>query len=455
MSSVGLSFGSAISGTGFDVTTTVASIMALQRTPETAWAARTTALQSQDTALTSLGTSVSALSTALSSLTSFDGVFASKQGATSDTSSVVLTNVGSTADIGSHTLTVSTLARTSQQYSSAVAGGATVSGTIRLTVGTASPTDLTVPSGSTLAQVAAQINASGAGVKASLITDSSGSRLSFVSGMGGTAGEFAVGGTLTDSGSNPLSYTESQPGVDAAYTLDGIALKSGSNTVSSALAGVSFQLVGTTGSPVSLQIAADTSSVATSLSTFVSAYNTLSKALVTQEGKDSSGNAEPLFGNTVISQIQSALSAALSFSAAATQAGSAHAQVSLTKLGLAVGTDGTLSLDPSALNAALAGNFDGVAAFFQSSGQFGQNFTSTLNNAGSTGTGTLALATKNNADEEANLATNKTNLEARLASYQSNLTAELNTANQILQSIPQQLSGITQMFNAITGYKGG
>jgi len=250
--SVGINFGSATSGAGFDVTSTVSSIMAIQRKPEAAWATQTATLQAKDTALTSLGSSLSALSSSLSSLTSFDGVFAGKQGATSDTNSVVLTNVGSTAAIGSHTLTVSTLAKTSQQYSAAVASGATVSGTLSFMVGSGSATTLTVPSGSSMAQVAAQINASAAGVKASVVSDSSGSRLSFVSGTGGTTGELTLGGTLTDSSGNQVGYTRSQAGVDAAYTIDGISLTSGSNTVSSALSGVSFQIVGITSSPVTL-----------------------------------------------------------------------------------------------------------------------------------------------------------------------------------------------------------
>ncbi len=44
MGTVGINFGSATSGTGFDVTSTVTSIMANMRAPETAWATQTTAL---------------------------------------------------------------------------------------------------------------------------------------------------------------------------------------------------------------------------------------------------------------------------------------------------------------------------------------------------------------------------------------------------------------------------
>src|ERR1700712_834824 len=83
MSTVGINFGSATGGTGFDVATTVTSIMDNYRLPETAWAKQTTALQAQDTALSTIGTDLSALSASLETLTSFDGSFSQKDGAVS------------------------------------------------------------------------------------------------------------------------------------------------------------------------------------------------------------------------------------------------------------------------------------------------------------------------------------------------------------------------------------
>jgi len=56
MGSVGLSFGSATSGQGFDVTTTVNEIVANLQAVETPWTTQLTSLQSKDTALSSLGT---------------------------------------------------------------------------------------------------------------------------------------------------------------------------------------------------------------------------------------------------------------------------------------------------------------------------------------------------------------------------------------------------------------
>ncbi|WP_419803979.1 flagellar filament capping protein FliD [Terriglobus sp.] len=449
MGSVGINFGSATSGAGFDVASTVSSILAIQRTPETAWAAQTTALQAQDTVLTKLGSNVSAVSTALASLTSFDGMFSQVQGASSNTDAIVLTSVGSTAQSGSHTLTVQHLATTAQQSSSAVAASATLSGTLTLqTAGASAATTLSIASGSSLSQVATQINNSSAGVKATVLTDSSGQYLSLTSRQSGAAADLIVTSNAQNSNGTALSFTASQTGTDAKYRLDGVDLTSSSNSVTNALAGVSFQLTGVSSSGVTVQIAPDESGIVTALQNFVSAYNTLSTSLTAQEGKDSAGNAEPLYGSTIISEIQSSLSAAFAFQ----PSGSANG-LSLASLGLALSQDGTLSLDTGTLGATLASNFEGVSQSFLNAGSFGQNLTTALNGTSATGTGTIGLALNNNSSEESTLANNKTTLEARLATYSANLTKELTLANQILQAIPQQLNEVNQMFYAISGYK--
>jgi flagellar hook-associated protein 2 len=449
MSVTGISFGTATGGTGFDVTATVTSIMTNMRAPETAWATRNTALTAQDTALSTIGTDMSALSSALATLTAFDGSFSQKDGAVSNTSVVALTDATSAATAGTHTLTVQNLATTSTQHSTAVAAGATLSGSFTLQVGSGSSQTITLDSSNnTLIGLAKAINNLDTGVTATVVSDSAGSRLSLISETSGTAGDITSDASgLTDSNGNTISMTETQPGADAAYTLDGIPLTSNSNTVSSALTGVTFQLLGPTSSTVTMQIANDTSTISSALSTFVSAYNTLTSALSAQEAKDSSGTAQPLFGDQTLSLIQSQLSSALAF--ATNNSGKSS---NLAQMGISVGASGQLTLDSSALSTALSNNFTGVTNFFQNVGDFGQNLTTMLNGLGNSGQGALALRLSQNTTEEKTLADNKTNLEARLALYQVDLTDELNTANAVLQGIPQQLNEMKQIYAAITGY---
>jgi len=78
MGTVGLSFGSPTSGSGFDVSATVSSIVANLQNVETPWQNQLKTLESQDTAISSLGTLFSKLSNDMSSLTDLEGIMAEK-----------------------------------------------------------------------------------------------------------------------------------------------------------------------------------------------------------------------------------------------------------------------------------------------------------------------------------------------------------------------------------------
>ena len=80
MGTVGINFGSATSGAGFDVSSTVSAIVANLKAVETPWQDQLTSLKAEDTAITSIGSDLSALSTSLQALTDFQGVMASKLG---------------------------------------------------------------------------------------------------------------------------------------------------------------------------------------------------------------------------------------------------------------------------------------------------------------------------------------------------------------------------------------
>jgi flagellar hook-associated protein 2 len=120
MGTVGLSFGSASSGQGFDVATTVTQIQASEQAIETPWQNQLTALKAQDTAFSSLGTDLSTLTTSLQALTDFEGVFSEKQGSSSDTNLLSLTSASTTAVAGSHTIVIGSLAQTSSEVSSVI-----------------------------------------------------------------------------------------------------------------------------------------------------------------------------------------------------------------------------------------------------------------------------------------------------------------------------------------------
>ncbi len=449
MGTVGLSFGSATSGTGFDVSTTVSSILAIQQGIETPWKTQLTSLEAQNTAFSTIGTDLGTLSSSLQALTDLEGVTAEKEGSSSNTDVLNLSSASAEAAAGSHSIVVTQLAQTSSVYTSPASATDTLSGSLSIQVGSGTAQTITVDdSSNTLSTLAAAINSAGVGVAASVISDTNGSRLSLVSSTGGTAGQLTVTSNLTDATTSTGVTTQTGLlGQDANLSVDGVAITSASNTVSTAIPGVTFQLLGTSASPVQVQITNDTGDISTAMDAFVTAYNTVAGDLTTQEGDDSSGNPEPLFGDPTISLMQTQLSEAL------LGGKSSGAISSITQLGVTVNPDGTLTFSDSDLQSTLNSNFSDVVGFLQNTGSFGMNFTSVLNGLSSTDTtGAIFLAEQQNTAEETTLNTDVSNEEALLATESTSLTAELNTANQVLQSIPGQLSEQSELYSAVTGF---
>jgi flagellar hook-associated protein 2 len=445
MGTVGLDFGSPTSGQGFDVATTVTQIQAAEQAIENPWQAQLTALKAQDTAFSSLGTDLSTLTASLQTLTDANGVFSEMEGSSSNPDVLSLTSAGTGAVAGSHTVTVTQLAQTSSDISSAITSASdTLSGSVTIQGTTF---DTSTDGSNTLTGLAAAINSADIGVTASVITDSSGSRLSIVSGISGATGQLGtISSTLADGGTG-VTFQTGESGQDAELKVDGVSVTSPSNTVTDAIPGVTFQLLSTTASPVQVQITNDNTDIGTAMSDFVTAYNAVANDINTQEGNDSSGNPEPLYGSPTIALLQSSLTGALF-------AGSASGTINnITQLGLSINNDGTLTLDSNTLDSELNSNFSDVTGFLQNTGCFGQTMATTLNNLGTQAPdGAVYLAQQQNSTQEAALNTNITNENALLATQKTALTNELNTANQILQSIPSQLNEINEIYSATTGY---
>jgi flagellar hook-associated protein 2 len=314
MGTVGLSFGSPTGGAGFDVTSTVNQIVTNMQAVETPWKNQITTLQSQDTALTSIGTDLSSLSTAMQSLTDFQGVLAEKQGSSSDTNILELTSASTAAVAGSHTVIVQSLATTSSYVSGTISNaGDTLSSGGTLTV---NGKTITIDStNNTLGSLANAINSGSYGVSANVITDSSGSRLSLVSQTSGSSGSISISSSLADANtSTAVTFSQTQPGADAQLKVDGVSVTSASNTVTNAIQGVTFQLLSANPSEnIQVEITNDNSAVESALNTFVTGYSKVIQDLNTQEGNDSNGNPEPLFGNPTIATLQQSLQSALTF----------------------------------------------------------------------------------------------------------------------------------------------
>jgi flagellar hook-associated protein 2 len=323
MGTVGLSFGSPTSGTGFDVSATVTQIVGNLRNVETPWKSQLTTLQGQDTVLSNLGTLFSKLSSDLKQLTDFQGVLAQKTGASSDTNVLQLTAASTTAVAGTHTVAVNNLAQTSSGYLDAISSSSDkLSGTLSITLnGNTQTIDLSKLSNPILAGLSTAINSSGVGVTASVLNDAAGARLSLVSGTSGGNGQMTVTSTITDpsmvSAANTtgaMGYHPTVDGKNASLLVDGVPLTSATNIVTNLIPGVTFHLlspskVDSVGNNIGVQVVIgnDNTDVESAIAAMVTDYNSLISAINAQQGNDGSGNPEPLYGSPTLSLLQQQL----------------------------------------------------------------------------------------------------------------------------------------------------
>ena len=105
------------------------------------------------------------------------------------------------------------------------------------------------------------------------------------------------------------------------------------------------------------------------------------------------------------------------------------------------------------MDALLNSDYNGVVGFFQNVNSWGQTFSTTLTDSGPTqGTGILGLASASNSNIESTLNADISKEELTISAQQKSLTTELNSANEIMQEIPSQLTSVNELYSAITGY---
>jgi flagellar hook-associated protein 2 len=249
--------------------------------------------------------------------------------AATDTSALTYTNAKTVSTTAPDSGTLTALASASDTVSGSISiqsGSGTTYNIVAGAVpssGQAANTIYTGTSVNTLSSLENVINLNTAllGATALVNTAASGSNaigtvLTLTSTSNGTSGKLTVSPSLNDiTGTTSLAYTNPVTGADANLTVDGVDnLTSSSNTVANLIPGVTFQLLAPStkesdGSYEQVQviIANDNSGVESAMSQLVSDYNSLMSAVNTQEGLDSSNNAEPLFGSPTLSLLQQQL----------------------------------------------------------------------------------------------------------------------------------------------------
>jgi flagellar hook-associated protein 2 len=435
-------------GTGIDVQSTVQQLVQALRAPEQPLLQQQSLFTSQASALNNITGLLNSLQEAVQSLQDPAGPLAARL-ATSSNENVLRASAAPGTALGSHTIVVNSLATTSSYYSGALATGDTTFGTGQFTlqVGSNAPVVINVDNtNNTLNSLASYINSQNLGVTASVITDVTGARLSVVSNTSGAAGDLTISGNTTG-----LSLTKGVTGVNASLTVDGVNIQSASNTVKGAIPGVTLNLMGTSSAPVTLAITPDTNQAANAINSFVSAYNAVAQAINSQfTYTPGTTNQPPLFADSTLAGVQLSLANDVNFSLSGN-----GGITNLASLGVNLQQDGTLSVDSSALNAALNNSYANVQAFFQQSGPqggFATHFANDLAAQTDPTRGPLFIDLQGVNSSKTAVADEINNFEAQIAQQQQALLAEYSQVNATLQTLPllleqiqSQLSGLGQV----------
>jgi flagellar hook-associated protein 2 len=149
-------------------------------------------------------------------------------------------------------------------------------------------------------------------------------------------------------------------GTDAKVTIDGVALSRPTNTITDAISGVTLNLLqAEPGTTIDLTVARDGEAIRGSVQAVATAYNALVKFM-----SDQHAAGQPLSNNAALRAAMSSITNTLL--APVTGATGDYTRTAIA--GLSLQKDGTLALDASMFDAALARSYADVARLFQTGG---------------------------------------------------------------------------------------
>lgn len=314
------------------------------------------------------------------------------------------------------------------------------------------PVEIVIAPGATLAQVAAAINSSGAGVSAYVANSADGARLvikgpegennGFVLEAAEDADNPGLSALAWEPASSDLARLLSAAG-DAEFKLDGVAMKSPTNAVGEVAPGLSLMLKATNpGAPATITFNDATAAVTSVMQDLTAALNEIISALNAATDPVTGELARDDGARTLKRQLASLGSLVIMPNA---QNG---APATLAELGLSIGRDGSFTLNTATLTAALTRDPEGVAAMF-TNGLYGvyASIDKIARNASTTGNpgslaGSLSRYTSQKreiGEQNTKIAEQQEALRARLAKQLSAADARINSFKSTQSFLQQQI----------------
>lgn len=343
------------------------------------------------------------------------------------------------------TSNISTTSYTSINSSIGTTGSITISGT------TITPTSYTVAG-----LVEAINNANISGVSATMTNLGTSAAPDYQIRIVNTSDTAATIALSAGNDFTGLAFT-STDAVAGSLTINGTTVSRSSNTITDLVPGLTINLVGAGNSTIT--VAQDNSALSSKISGFVTAFNALDKSLKDISSYDANAKkGAALYGDSAINSLRREIRSIITSTLGVDSTTSYNR---LSQVGVSFKSDGTLSLDSTALNSAISTNFNKVAKLFSGTGVSTDSlrlhgFAYQLNTVLASATGIDGVITnrKSSLQSEIRRLQAKADQEQlRLADLQKMYQKQYTALDRTVASLNSMASYLTNQFDAMSNAK--
>lgn len=258
-----------------------------------------------------------------------------------------------------------------------------------------------------------------------------------------------AGRLLIDTGTTGLSLSTLTPATNAVIQVgtqsgNNLLFTSSTNSFSNILPGLTVNVAGTSSAPVTVTVGQDTSALSGAIQNFVSDFNTVSGTIAQDDSwNSSSGQGGVLHADPTVEQINNTLMNAIT----ANSGGATDKTRSLLQMGITL-TNGQLSINSAALQAALAADPSGVQDFLgNATTGMATQLATALQNFTAPYTGVIAQRSSNFDQQISDQQSQITALNAQIAAKTTLLQDEFANMETSLATIQAQGNMLSQLSN--------
>lgn len=431
---------------GIDSAALIKSMVSVAKQPITRLETKKTTNNAVSKKLTDIKSKLTALQTAAKTLDTRKETLVNK--ATSSDDKVLTVSTTGGASLGSFSLTVDKMAKAERTYSNGFASssqpGLFPDDDFTIQVGSGTPASISVVASDTLESIAGKINAANVGVTAGLVYDGKDYKLQVNSNTTGTDSAITFGGVGATNLGLDDPANEFQSAQNARVLLDNLVIESQKNSITSAIPGVTLNVVkeGT----VDVNIDRDPEGLKTKVDAFVKAYNDVMTTMNAEFAYTGTQKSNSLSGDSTLRSVQTDMRAIVSqdFSGLSSSFGA------LGAIGIAVGRDGTLSVDQDKLTKAVNSDYEGVGSILAGNGVDKGLTTQLIDKIEPyvQADGAISSRIKNLSQRNRDVDTQVARMQTRIDKYEESLTRQYASLEKLVSGLNSQGSALSAMLSS-------